>query len=541
VTHRRMARPCLLAAGFAWLAGSLAGAVEMPTALEAGPFLTGLRPDRITISWQTKEPTTGRVECRFGRQRRLADSPAPARLHQVTLAGLPPATECSYRLFVGHAATPFWRFRTAPDGPAPVRFAVYGDSRSNPEKHARVAQAIAAHDPAFVVHTGDFVSDGRVRAQWVAQFFVPAAELLRGCPILPAMGTHEKHSPVFYDYFAPPRELLWAERLRGAPPAAFPTAGWTAWRFGSLDFLVLNSYASVKPGDPQLVWLEQALAECRGTWRIVVAHEPFFSSGKHGGSEKLREALLPLLLERGVDLVFAGHDHTYERTVPFADGDDSSAPPLVQIVTGGGGASLYKVQPGPWAAHASSTLNFCIVGVEDDALVVSAYDDASRPLDCAVLTKANGRRDFGEAVPVAALEFLAAAKRFKSFSFPHPGAEPKSKEFSFSAANPYAHEMVGELSWEDAEGNGWALEPPSQTVRVAPRGKATVRFTARFDPTAAGAALAAAPQAVLRAAGRSVAVPAFAIEAPPRPRKPEPPPPPPEPTDPFDLEEEEEE
>ena len=535
MTHRKLSRLWLVTAGLLLLAAALAGAAEMPAAIEAGPFLTGLRHDQVTISWQTAEPTTGRAECYVEQRWRFADSPRPARVHQVTLTGLPPATLCSYRLIVGGGEpTPFWRFRTAPDGPAPVRFAVYGDTRSNPKAHARVAQALAAHDPAFVVHTGDFATDGKARSQWVAQFFVPAADLLRRCPIVPAMGTHEKHSPVFYDYFAPPRDLLWAERLGGTSSAPLPTAGWFAWKFGDIDFLVLNSYASVKPGSPQLVWLEAALADCKGTWRIAVLHEPFFSSGRHGGTEKQREALLPMLVRGGVDVVFAGHEHLYERTLALTDGDGPSAPRLVEIVTGGGGAELHKVVPGtPWAAHAAGKLNFCIVAVEGDALVVSAYDDADRPLDCAVLTKANGYRDFGPSVPIPAIEFLQSVRRFKGFSFPYTRREPESKEFSLTLTNPSAMEMVGELAW-DIRGKGWTLEPPSQEVRVAPGGKATVRFVARFDPSAEGASLQPVPQAVLRSAGLTATAPAFSIGAAPKPpaKKPETAPPP-TPTDPF--------
>jgi len=508
------------AAALLCLAAAALHAAEMPTALEAGPYLTGLAKDRITISWQTHEPTTGGVECLVAPEEwRFGDSARAARVHHVTLTGLPPATRCSYRVLVGPEATPFFTFRTAPAKPEPVRFAVYGDTRSNPKYHARVAQAVRAHRPAFVLHTGDYATDGRERAQWVQQFFTPAAELLRECPILPVMGTHERNFPAFYDYFAPPRDLVWLDRVRGDPLAARAGGAWFAWSYGEVDFFILNCYLPTKADSPQVRWLADALAASRGAWRIAAIHEPFFSSGDHGGAEKLRETLLPLLLQGGVDVVFAGHEHLYERTVALSDGDEATGHALVEIVAGGGGVKLHKVRPGgPWSAYATSQRHFCIVGVEGDALVVTAYSETHEPIDTLVLAKRGGRRDFGPTVPVTALEFLSAAKRFSSFSFPNIRAAAQSKEFSFSVSNPYHSELWGELTWK-AAGRGWTLEPAEQSVRVPPGGKATVKFKAMFDPEAEGSAAKPAPEAVMTSGGRTVTVPAFNLGAVPKPRE----------------------
>ena len=70
--------------------------------------------------------------------------------------------------------------------------------------------------------------------------------------------------------------------------------------------------------DPsQLQWLQKELAASGSDWKIAFFHHPLYSSGgTHGSNAKLREQLEPLFLKYGVDAVFAGHEHFYERIKP---------------------------------------------------------------------------------------------------------------------------------------------------------------------------------------------------------------------------------
>jgi 3',5'-cyclic AMP phosphodiesterase CpdA len=67
----------------------------------------------------------------------------------------------------------------------------------------------------------------------------------------------------------------------------------------------------------QLGWLEQKLKSSTAHWKIAVFHHPIYSSGKrHGSDVELRRKLEPLFVRYGVNVVFSGHDHFYERTKP---------------------------------------------------------------------------------------------------------------------------------------------------------------------------------------------------------------------------------
>ena len=70
--------------------------------------------------------------------------------------------------------------------------------------------------------------------------------------------------------------------------------------------------------DPkQLAWLDAALGASQEAWKICYFHHPLYSNGAtHGSEVNLRVILEPMFQKHGVNVVFAGHDHIYERLVP---------------------------------------------------------------------------------------------------------------------------------------------------------------------------------------------------------------------------------
>ena len=69
--------------------------------------------------------------------------------------------------------------------------------------------------------------------------------------------------------------------------------------------------------DPvQLAWLEKELKASGSDWKIPFFHHPLYASGMHGSQTDLREVLEPLFVKYGVDVVFAGHEHFYQRIKP---------------------------------------------------------------------------------------------------------------------------------------------------------------------------------------------------------------------------------
>lgn len=101
----------------------------------------------------------------------------------------------------------------------------------------------------------------------------------------------------------------------------------------SVHFVSLNVVVSIEK--EMILWLEEDLKLAhRKKWIVVYFHYPPFSSGStHGGNKAVREQLIPVLDKYGVNFVFSGHEHNYERMKPINN--------VTYVITGGGGASLY--------------------------------------------------------------------------------------------------------------------------------------------------------------------------------------------------------
>src|SRR6185436_3776479 len=83
---------------------------------------------------------------------------------------------------------------------------------------------------------------------------------------------------------------------------------------GDVEFFVLDS-SYVTPA--QVDWLKDALQKSDAKWKIPYMHHPLYSSGaKHGSEVDLRILVEPLFQQYGVDVIFAGHEHFYERLKP---------------------------------------------------------------------------------------------------------------------------------------------------------------------------------------------------------------------------------
>ncbi|HID56519.1 TPA: metallophosphoesterase family protein, partial [Candidatus Poribacteria bacterium] len=317
-----------------------------------GPYLCDVTETSVVICWETDRPTKSAVEyadeARYlasgGRYDRRVENRDKVELHAVPLQGLKPSTLYHYRVISGDDPSEDNTFHTAVTWREPFTVIVYGDCRTDQNAHRSVVERIIEHKPDLVLNTGDMVSDGRVSSQWDT-FFDVAGELMRNLPYYPVLGNHERNAQNYYDLFHLPKGGGWEEEQ------------WYSFDYGNAHFICLDS--NFRFSADQTMWLGKDLARAapKSEWIFVLFHHPPFSSGRHGGAAETMTGWIDLFEKYEVDIIFSGHDHTYERS--FHNG-------IWYIVTGGGGAPLYPVNfnPNPHQVYAESAYHFCKLKIE---------------------------------------------------------------------------------------------------------------------------------------------------------------------------------
>jgi 3',5'-cyclic AMP phosphodiesterase CpdA len=210
----------------------------------------------------------------------------------------------------------------------------------------------------LVLMVGDNFYGGQQPADLARKFGIPYKLLLdAGVTFHAVLGNHDESRTVGY----PPLNM------RGQ---RYYTFARRHVRFFALDTNALDA--------AQLRWFEGALQDAKEDWKVCYFHHPLYSnSGRHGSSVDIRVLLEPILLRHGVDAVFSGHDHVYERLTPQKG--------IHYFVVGAAG-SLRK---GDVRRSASTAAAFD----QDQSFVVIEIDNAS--LSFEALSRAGERVDSG--------------------------------------------------------------------------------------------------------------------------------------------------
>ena len=190
---------------------------------------------------------------------------------------------------------------TLPNRPDSLKFAAIGDNGTGDQPEYDVANQMERWHRRFpfdmVIMLGDNLYGSQRAADFVQKFERPYMPLLAaGVKFYASLGNHDKTSNDTYQPFN-----MGGER-------------YYTYTRGNVRFLVLDSNYL----DPrQLAWLESALRDAREAWKIAYFHHPIYSDGgRHGSEIELRVKLEPLFVKFGVNVVYSGHDHIYERLKP---------------------------------------------------------------------------------------------------------------------------------------------------------------------------------------------------------------------------------
>jgi len=277
------------------------------------------------------------------------------------------------------------RFRTAPLPGSQERldFVLAGDSRGGTDAIAYNMDVYLDVPGRVWFFNGDMTDTG-TQLEW-DQWLETMRPLMETRPFMPVQGNHEYDENLFYTQFAMPMHPDLPEHLR--------EHGWSL-RYGNVHFVGLDSNWSATIQE-MIPWLDADLAAARADadvdWIVVMTHHPPYSSSMHGSTWWMQSSLVPTLEKHAVDLVFSGHDHSYERTHPIRTDQVVSEGEGVTYVVAGAFYSPPYVVDGDWFTAASADgykANFLQLTVEGDTMKVTAFSgDGSEVLDTFTRTR----------------------------------------------------------------------------------------------------------------------------------------------------------
>ena len=190
---------------------------------------------------------------------------------------------------------------TLPAAPNSVKFAAIGDTGSGDPEQFDVANQMARFRAKFpfdfVIMLGDNIYGGQGASDLAQKFAQPYKALLdAGVKFYASLGNHDDPANRQYPLWNMSGQFYYTYATKNV-------------RFFALD--------SNKVDQKELAWLENALKNSTEDWKICYFHHPLYSDGgTHGSAVDIRVVFEPLFVTYGVNVVFAGHDHIYERITP---------------------------------------------------------------------------------------------------------------------------------------------------------------------------------------------------------------------------------
>lgn len=248
-----------------------------------------------------------------------------ADYYSVRLTGLTPDTQYVYRVGKEGAWSPGRQVKTAAAEVRPFTFLYMGDVQNDIRSMGGLAVRRALRqtpDAAFMLFAGDLINRADNDAEW-GEWFDMDAHRLAETPSLMTPGNHEYMKP----QGSTPQMLAPQWRLQFTLPENGPSdmLTETVYRVDYQGMRIISLDADMIDEDPQaardqVAWLERQLADNPSRWTVVFLHYPLYSTARGRSGEELRAVLQPLFDRYHVDLVLAGHDHTYGRGRPHDQG-----------------------------------------------------------------------------------------------------------------------------------------------------------------------------------------------------------------------------
>ena len=300
---------------------------------ERGPYLQNPSSTTMVVRWRATGESTATV--RYGASPKALNNLAESNSdlargkffaydHEVLLVNLVPETRYYYR--VSGLADDVYSFKTPPvEGVArPVRVWILGDPGTAYDTAIAVREKFYEFNQGSAIDLtillGDIAYQEGTDAQFQTALFEMYPATLSSTPFYSTIGNHDTKT----DEGAPYYENLSLPVDGKTGTLASGTEAYYSFNYSNIHFVCLDSELSdTSPNGAMYNWLKADLAANKQDWTVVYTHRPPYSFGRHNSDKSsnamnnLREHFTLLFEQYGVDLMFAGHNHNYERSYPI--------------------------------------------------------------------------------------------------------------------------------------------------------------------------------------------------------------------------------
>ncbi|HEY9683475.1 MAG TPA: metallophosphoesterase [Drouetiella sp.] len=397
----------------------------------------------------------------------LANAAQPnLEIYSCSLTGLKPGQLFDYRVKANKEEVFSATGQARKTAKQPLHIVIFGDCASGTRSQRKIAYECSKSNPDLIVVPGDIVYQYGLLREYTSKFFPVynaeeahpdvGAPLTRSHLLVPVLGNHDiafLHTSFNTDLNKFPDALayftLWSQPLNGpvtkigakyATPiigseehktAFFKSAGSNFPAMANYSFDYGNTHWTVLDGNYYMDWTDSTLrdwvrkdlkAAKNARWKFVTFHQPGFSDDVEHSMEQRMRLLSDIFEETGVDVVWAGHVHNYQRTYPLyfkanlhKDGKpmpnpDGTVPGtykldkefngktvttprgVIYVVTGAGGAQLYSQKQQTDKTEFvykfnGETHSYTVCDINGDTMEVRQITEDGAPLDEFKLTK----------------------------------------------------------------------------------------------------------------------------------------------------------
>src|SRR5215217_5895594 len=334
-----------------------------------GPYLQIGTPNSTIVRWRTNVATDSRVSfvTTQASLTSVANNATQTTEHEVLVSGLSPAIKYFYSVgsttqaLAGNDANHYFVTSPVAGTTIPTRIWVLGDSGTANASAQAVRNAYLSFTGS--IHTnlwlmlGDNAYETGTDSEYQVAVFDMYPTILRKSVLWPTIGNHDTaqstNPPASLPYFA----MFTLPTNAQAGGMASGTEKYYSFDYANIHFICLDSMTSDRSSTgPMATWLRSDLASSTRQWTIAFWHHPPYSKGSHNSDTEtnlveMRQIFLPILEEGGVDLVLAGHSHSYERSY-LIDGHYGTSSTFTNVMKKDGGSG----RPDGTGAYTKPTL-----------------------------------------------------------------------------------------------------------------------------------------------------------------------------------------